>query len=108
VWDAAARGPYTLFHADALNVLAQLERDLGHRDAAVAAATAAYQKAWCDGPPYAYHFGLTNARHHLRELGAPEPELPPFDVAKYEPMPDVELNPKDEFYVEISETDSEV
>ena len=48
----------------------------------------------------------TNARRHLRELGAPEPELPPFDAAKYEPMPDVELNPKDEFYVEISEVDS--
>ncbi len=108
VWDGAARGPYPLYHADALNVLAQLERELGHREAAIAAATAAYQKAWCDGPPYAYHFGLTNARRHLRKLGAPEPELPPFDAAKYEPMPDVELNPKDEFYVEISEVDSEV
>jgi tetratricopeptide (TPR) repeat protein len=108
VWDGAARGPYPLFHADALNVLAQLERNLGHREAAIAAATEAYQKAWCDGPPYAYHFGLTNARRHLQELGAPEPELPPFDASKYEPMPDVELNPKDEFYVEISEVDSEV
>ena len=62
----------------------------------------------CDEPPYAYHFGLTNARHHLRELGAAEPVLSPFDAAKYEPMPDVELNPKDEFYVEIGEADSEV
>src|SRR5262249_10121865 len=27
VWDAAERGPFPLFHADALNVLAQIERD---------------------------------------------------------------------------------
>jgi len=39
VWAPAARGPYPLFHADAFNVLAQLERDQGRREAAVAAAT---------------------------------------------------------------------
>ena len=100
VWDAAERGPYPLFHADALNVLAQIERDQNHLEAAIAAATKAYQKAWCDGPPYAYHYGLTNARKHLQEFGAPEPQLPPFDPAQHEPMPEVELNPKDEFYVE--------
>jgi tetratricopeptide (TPR) repeat protein len=99
VYTLAERGPYPLFHADALNVLAQLERDQGHREAAVAAATEAYRQAWCDGPPYAYHFGLTNARRHLRELGAPEPAMPPFDAAKYEPMPEVELDPEDEFHV---------
>jgi hypothetical protein len=99
VWAPAERGPYPLIHADALNVLAQLERDQGHREAAVAAATEAYKQAWCDGPPYAYHFGLTNARLHLRELSAPEPVMPPFDAAKYEPMPEVELDPKDEFHV---------
>jgi tetratricopeptide (TPR) repeat protein len=99
VWAPAERGPYPLFHADALNVLAQLEHDQGHREAAIAAATEAYRQAWCDGPPYAYHFGLTNARRHLQELGAPEPAMPPFDVSKYEPMPDVELDPEDEFHV---------
>ena len=99
VWTPAERGPYPLFHADALNVLAQLERDQGRREAAVAAATEAYRQAWCDGPPYAYHFGLTNARRHLQELGAPEPEMPPFDASKYEPMPEVELDPEDEFHV---------
>jgi hypothetical protein len=101
VWDAAEHGPYPLFHADARNVLAQIERGQGNTTAAIAAATRAYQLAWCDGPPYAYHFGLTNARRHLQELGAPEPNLPPFDEAKYEPMPDVELNPRDAFYVEL-------
>ena len=39
------------------------------------------------------------ARKHLCELGAPEPPMPPFDESKYEQMPEVEINPKDEFYV---------
>ncbi|GAB6141579.1 hypothetical protein JCM14076_23080 [Methylosoma difficile] len=101
VWDAAEHGPYPLLHADARNVLAQIERDQSNTPAAIAAATRAYQLAWCDGPPYAYHFGLSNARRHLQELGAPEPDLPPFDESKYEPMPEVELNPRDEFYVDL-------
>jgi tetratricopeptide (TPR) repeat protein len=106
VWDFAEQGPYPLFHADALNVLAQIERDEGNTKAAIDAATKAYTLAWCDGPPYAYHYGLTNARKHLKELGAPEPELPPFDESKFEPMPDVELNPKDDFWVDPDELDS--
>jgi hypothetical protein len=106
VWDLAERGPYPLFHADALNVLAQIERDEGNANAAIAAATKAYTLAWCDGPPYAYHYGLTNARRHLEELGAPEPQLPPYDESKFEPMPDVELNPKDEFWVDPDKLDS--
>jgi len=100
VWDPATRGPYPLYHADALNVLAEIERNESNRDAAIGAATKAYTLAWCDGPPYAYHYGLTNARKHLEELGAPEPRLPPFDESKFEPMPDVELNPTDEFWVD--------
>ncbi len=72
----AERGPYPLFHADALNVLCQIERDAGNNSAAIEAATQAYRLAWCDGPPYAYHYGLENAKKHLRELGAPEPEMP--------------------------------
>jgi tetratricopeptide (TPR) repeat protein len=106
VWDLAQHGPYPLFHADAVNVLAQIERDEGNTKAAIAAATKAYTLAWCDGPPYAYHYGLTNARKHLQELGSPEPELPPFDESKFEPMPDVELNPKDEFWVDPEKLDS--
>jgi ATP/maltotriose-dependent transcriptional regulator MalT len=105
VWDAAARGPYPLLHADALNVLTALERDAGNTEKAIAAATEACKKAWCDGPPFAYHWGLEAARKHLRELGAPEPPMPPFDPSKFEPMPDVEINPKDEFYVEVNEED---
>jgi tetratricopeptide (TPR) repeat protein len=99
VWELAERGPYPLFHADALNVLAQIERDAGNHAAAIEAATQAYRLAWCDGPPFAYHWGLEAARKHLAELGAPEPPMPPFDESKYEPMPEVEIDPEDEFHV---------
>ncbi len=98
VWESAERGPYALLHADAYNVLAQIERDAGNRDKAIAAATQAYRLAWCDGPPFAYHWGLVAARKHLQELGAPEPEMPPFDESKFEPMPEVEIDPEDEFH----------
>ena len=97
VWEAAERGPYPLIHADACNVLAQIERDEGKQEKAVKAATKAYRLAWCDGPPFAYHWGLEAARKHLRELGATEPLMPPFDESKFEPMPEVEINPPDEF-----------
>ncbi len=97
VWEAAERGPYPLVHADACNVLAQIERDAGNEAAAVEAATRAYKLAWCDGPPFAYHWGLEKARRLLRELGAAEPEMPAFDESKFEPIPEVEIDPADEF-----------
>jgi tetratricopeptide (TPR) repeat protein len=75
VWEPAERGPCPLLHADALNVLAQIEHDAGDRDAAIENATKAYRLAWCDGPPYAYHWGLKCAKKHLAELGAPEPRM---------------------------------
>jgi tetratricopeptide (TPR) repeat protein len=98
VWEAAERGPYTLIHADACNVLAQIERDESNQEKTVEAATRAYRLAWCDGPPFAYHWGLEKARKHLRELGATEPEMPPFDASKFEPMPEVEIDPEDKFH----------
>lgn len=93
VWDYAEQGPFPIFHADALNVLAQIEINEGNKPAATKAATEAYQKSWCDGPPYAYHYGLENAKRLLKELNAPEPEMPPFDPSKFEPMPEVEIEP---------------
>lgn len=75
VWDYVERGPYPLFHADACNVLCQIERDARNYKAAIAAAEQAYQLAWCDGPPWAYDYGLEQARKHLKELGSPEPEM---------------------------------
>ncbi|HKS27573.1 MAG TPA: DUF4062 domain-containing protein [Pyrinomonadaceae bacterium] len=97
VWEKAERGPYPLFHADAWNVLAQVEQDDGYDVAAVKAAIVAYYLAWCDGPPFAYHWGLEKARALLKELGAEVPELPPFDETKFEAMPEVEIDPADEF-----------
>jgi tetratricopeptide (TPR) repeat protein len=98
VWETAERGPYPLIHADACNVLAQIERDAGNTAAAVEAATRAYQLAWCDGPPFAYHWGLEAARKQLAELNAPEPQLPPFRESKFKPMPEVEIDPEDDFH----------
>lgn len=108
VWESAERGPYPLEHADALNVLAQIEIDGGNRDKAVEAADKAYRLAWCDGISadgktcYAYWWGLERARKHLESLGAPIPVLPPFDESKFDPLPEVEINPKDEFWVDES------
>jgi tetratricopeptide (TPR) repeat protein len=99
IWDIAERGPYPLIHSDACNVLAQIERDEGNQAKAVEAATRAYRLAWCDGPPFAYQWGLEKAQKHLRELDAPEPEMMPFDESKFEPMPEVEIDPEDEFHM---------
>ncbi|MBZ0284449.1 MAG: tetratricopeptide repeat protein [Anaerolineae bacterium] len=95
-WEVCERAPYPLFHADALNVLAQIERDAGNKDKAVEAATKAYELAWCDGISedgkqcYAYWWGLQKAKKHLEELGAPIPQLPYFDESKHEPLPDID------------------
>jgi ATP/maltotriose-dependent transcriptional regulator MalT len=96
VWDAAERGPYPLLHADASNVLAEIEIHEGNRDAAIAAATAAYRLAWCDGPPFAYDYGLRTARAHLRALGAPEPEMPPYDASQHEPIEEIPIEPMED------------
>jgi tetratricopeptide (TPR) repeat protein/transcriptional regulator with XRE-family HTH domain len=88
IWEPAERGPYPLFQADALTVLARLERDAGRSAAAVAAATRAFELAWCDGPPFAYHWGLAMARGLLRAWGASLPVLPPFDESKFQPRPE--------------------
>jgi hypothetical protein len=105
VWEAAERGPYPLRQADAYNVLANIRLAEGDKSAAIVAATKAYEAAWCDGPPYAYHWGLQKAKAHLGALGAPEPEMPPFDESKFEPLPEVEINPKDEYWVDPAKLD---
>ena len=69
--------------------------------AAVKAATEAYRLAWCDGPSFAYHWGLQKAKAHLSALGAPEPNMSPFDESRYEPMPDVKIDPPGEQNPEI-------
>lgn len=97
VWESAEDGPYPLVHAEACNVLAQIERAEGNRERAVEAAVKAYRLAWCDGPPFSFYWELKAARTHLQELGAPEPKELPYDESLYEPMPKIELDLPDEF-----------
>jgi hypothetical protein len=58
---------------------------------------------WRDGSPFAYHWGLQKAKAHLAALGAPEPTLPPFDESRYEPMPEVEIEPSEEEEIEFED-----
>ena len=53
----------------------------------------------------AYHWGLETARAHLAALDAPEPEMPTFDAAAFEPLPEVEINPRDEYWVDPAALD---
>lgn len=105
VWESAERGPYPLQQTDAYNVLAAIARAEGDTAGAIDAATKAYKYAWCDGPPYAYHWGLEKAKAHLAALGAAEPVLPPFDESQFEPLPEVEINPRDEYWVDPDKLD---
>jgi len=105
VWEAAERGRYPLHLADAYNVLVAIANAQADKLAATDAATKAYKAAWCDGPPYAYHWGLQRAKAHLAALGAPEPAMPPFDESNFPPLPEVEINPKDEHWVDPDKLD---
>ena len=100
IWEPAEEGPYPLYQADAYNVLADICLAEDDKPGAIDAATKAYRAAWCDGPPWAYHWGLEKAKAHLQALGAPEPDMPPFDESKFDPLPEVEINPKDEYWVD--------
>jgi len=103
VWEGVERGPYPLFHADALNILASIERaeaanyepdsesNLAGLQAAATAAQRAYAKAWCQGPPFSYAFGLHQALAHLTDLRVEIPQLPPFEESRYEPLPTIKL-----------------
>jgi tetratricopeptide (TPR) repeat protein len=75
LWEMADQGPYPLIRTDALNLQAGLAREVGDHDEAVVSAGRAYALAWSDGPPFAYYWGLQEARRLLLELGSPEPEL---------------------------------
>lgn len=96
VWEFVERGHFMLVYADALNILSQIEYRDGHPNDAITAANRAYELAWCDGPPYAYHWGLETAKKHLDKLDAPYPDMPLFDPSKYEAMLEVESDLLDE------------
>jgi tetratricopeptide (TPR) repeat protein len=86
------RGPYPIFYADALNVLAQIESDAGNRKQAVEAARRAILAAWCNGSPYSYYWGVSKAQIQLKRLAASVPRMKPFFSLAYEEMPDVEID----------------
>jgi tetratricopeptide (TPR) repeat protein len=60
---------------------------LGEPERARESVREAYELAWDDGPPYAYHWYLERCRKILKQLGEPEPQLPPFNPAKVEKLP---------------------
>jgi tetratricopeptide (TPR) repeat protein len=103
VWDGADEGPYPLFQADALNLAARIHQDAGDKHNAAKAATRAYVLAWCDGPPFAYNFGLEASKRRLAELGAREPVMSQFTESQYVPGPTVEIDPPDESAAEVTE-----
>lgn len=73
-------GYQRLFAAEAYHVL-------GDHDQARVCALNAYRFAWGEGPPYIYSYYLERSRTLLRQLGEPEPQLPPFDPSKIPPIP---------------------
>ncbi|ARN73367.1 tetratricopeptide repeat-containing protein kinase family protein [Oceanicoccus sagamiensis] len=97
-WERAERGPYRLYNVDSYNILAEVEDSCGNTEAAIKAAQTAYQLAWCDGPPYAYQRGLDDAKAKIESLGGAVPTMPDYDDSKFEPVPDVLINPQDEYF----------
>ncbi len=66
--------------------LAELYLALGQHDQARTHALAGYEWAWADGPPWCWHWDLQRCRAVLQALSEPEPQLPPFDPAKVQPL----------------------
>ena len=66
---------------------AEAWRILGEREKARTCALNAYRWARGEGPPYIHWYELERSRELLRELGEPEPQLPPFDPRKMKPIP---------------------
>jgi tetratricopeptide (TPR) repeat protein len=79
VWDGLLPR-FPLFAAEAWLVL-------GDRNQARESIRQAYRSAWADGPPYIHWYYLKQCRELMAELGEPEPQLPPFDPDKVEPIP---------------------
>jgi tetratricopeptide (TPR) repeat protein len=60
---------------------------LGDHDQARRHLRLAYAPAWADGPPHVHWYDLQRCRELMAALDEPEPQLPPFDPAKVEPVP---------------------
>jgi hypothetical protein len=76
----ADRCEYRLKQADIHNFLARLALEGGEREAAKTHAAAAYERAWCDGPPHCYKPALEEAERLLGELGVAPPPTTSFPV----------------------------
>ena len=99
VYEPARRAPYPIEEADARVLAAEIARESGDRRTAVTEARAAYVKAWCDGPPYAYASGLRRAEAVLARCGAGTPSLPAFDQARFAALPRVSVASLGDFNV---------
>jgi hypothetical protein len=64
----------------------EINTALGDAGDAKAYVDTAYQEAWADGPPYALYFELNRIRSALQTLGLSEPQLPPFDATRIQPI----------------------
>lgn len=60
---------------------------LGDHDQARRHLRLAYPLAWADGPPHVHWYDLQRCRELMAALDEPEPQLPPFDPARVEPVP---------------------
>ncbi|HSE16372.1 MAG TPA: hypothetical protein VLB46_04940 [Pyrinomonadaceae bacterium] len=67
--------------------LAELWLAIGDLGEAKKHALEAYKQAWGDGEPYVRRYELDKACALLEQLGAPIPDLPPYDPAKDEKLP---------------------
>ena len=92
---------YRLRRAEAYNLLAKVARAEGQVSEEIKAARSAYECAWCDGPPYAYQAALNESIKHLTACGANQPNMRAFDESKFSDIPYLEINPRDEFWVDI-------
>jgi hypothetical protein len=75
-----ADGEQRLFAAEAWLCLGNLEQ-------ARTCVLDAYRWAWGEGPPYIRCYYVERGRALLKQLGEPEPQLPPFDPSKVKPIP---------------------
>ena len=91
IWEMVRRGPYHLYFVDTLLVASKLALSEDDLQRATDYAHQAYQRAWADGEPYTYAWGLAQAESLLQILGSYPPDLPVFNSAGLPPLPVIEL-----------------
>lgn len=71
----ADRYEYRINQADIHNFLARLVLVKKDTECAKSHAEKAYERAWCDGPPYCYKPALDEAKEILQKLGVEPPKV---------------------------------